>query len=283
MNESHDHVAHPLLRSLVPTMTGYRQEGLPAGLHRGVPSPHLTLVITIDGPLRLAAHADPRQPPGTYDGLVGGLHTRPALIAHKGRQFGVQLAITPLGARALLGMPAGELASWDADLTDVLGLQAPELVERVRAARDWPGRFAAIELAFLRLARSGVAVAPEVAEAWRLTTGSYGRLRVAEVARRVGWSSRHLGERFRVETGLTPKEAGRVARFHHARGLLLRRVGTGRPADLAALASVCGYADQAHLTRDWNALTGLPPARYLAAEFGFVQDREPAAMAQSPA
>jgi len=283
LHESVSYVPHPVLRPFVPAMTGYRQEGLPRGVHRGVPSPHLTLVVTVDEPLRMAAHADPRQPPGSFDALVGGLHTRPALIAQEGRQSGVQLALTPLGARALLGAPAAVIASWDLDLTDALGAPAVELIERVRAAPDWPDRFRGVEEVLLRLVRDRAAIAPEVAEAWRLTTRSYGRLRVDEVARRVGWSSRHLGERFRAEIGLTPKEAGRVARFHRARGLLLRRVGAGGSADLAALAAFCGYADQAHLSREWRALTGLPPSRYLAAEIGFVQDSRTVAAASSTA
>ncbi|MDP9240910.1 MAG: helix-turn-helix domain-containing protein [Actinomycetota bacterium] len=270
LNEHFDYVPHPLLRPLVASMTGYRHEGLPPGVHRGVPSPGLTLVITIDEPVVLTEHADPVQAPEAYDALVGGLHTRPALIAHNGRQYGVQLSLTPLGARALLGAPAGVIAVHD--LADVLGGPGTELIERVRAATDWAGRLAAVEEVLLRLARQQVTLAPEVGEAWRLTTQTYGRLRVEEIARRVGWSARHLGERFRAEIGLTPKEAGRVARFDRARGLLVRRVGAGRSADLVTLATVCGYADQAHLTREWRSLSGLSPSKYLAAELGFVQD-----------
>jgi AraC-like DNA-binding protein len=271
---------HPVLLPYVAAVTGYRQEGLPPGVHRGLPSPYLTLVVTVDEPLRLAAHADPRQPPMAYDALIGGLHTRPVLIAHPGRQWGVQVSLTPLGARALLGAPAAALASWDAPLTDVVGRPAMELIERVRAASDWPGRFAAIEGVLLRLARTN-ALAPEVAEAWRLTTAAHGRLRVEDVACQVGWSSRHLGERFRAEIGLTPKAAARVVRFDRARRSLARRVSDGGPTDLAALAIASGYCDQAHLTREWRSLSGLSPSRWVAAELGFVQDAVPAAGAES--
>jgi len=51
--------------------------------------------VTLDEPLLMAAHPDPRQVPGAYDGLIGGLHTRPALIEHRGRQSGLQLSLTP--------------------------------------------------------------------------------------------------------------------------------------------------------------------------------------------
>jgi transcriptional regulator GlxA family with amidase domain len=124
----------------------------------------------------------------------------------------------------------------------------------------------------LRAVRDGSGPAPEVAEAWRLTTVSGGRLRVAEVAARVGWSDRHLEKRFRAETGLSPKEAARVVRFDRARRVLIARTGA---RDLAGLAADLGFADQAHLTREWRAFTGLSPTGWLAAEFGFVQDRTP--------
>lgn len=265
------HRVHPRLRPFVAAAVGYRHEGLPAGEHLGLPSPFLTVILPFDEPLELVAHPDPAQPPGRYDGLVGGLHTRPARIAHPGRQAGIQLSLTPAGARALLGCPAGALASLDAPLDDVLGPLGTELVERVRAPVDWPARFAVLEEALLRHAGDG-GLRPEVAEAWRLTTASAGRLPVARVAARVGWSVRHLEHRFRAETGLGPKEAARVARFDRARRVLAGRAASGAPLDLAGLAGVAGFADQAHLTREWRAFSGLPPTRWLAAEIGFVQD-----------
>ena len=90
-------------------------------MHRGLPSPWLTFIVTLDEPLVMAAHPDPAQPPGTFDVLVGGLHTAPALISHEGSQSGIQLAVSPLAARALLGMPASELASIDVHGADILG------------------------------------------------------------------------------------------------------------------------------------------------------------------
>ena len=266
------HRPHPALRPYVAAAVGYRHEGFVPGEHLGLPSPWLTFVVTLDDPLEVAAHADPAQAPGRYDALVGGLHTRPARLVHPGRQAGIQLSLTLAGARALLGRPAGALASLDARLEELLGAPGRELVDRVRAADDWPGRFAAAEHVLLRLLTPDGSPPGEVAEAWRLTTAAGGRLPVAEVAHRIGWSPRHLEQRFRAETGLSPKEAARVVRFDRARRALAGRVAAGGAPDLASLAAAGGFADQAHLTREWRAFSGLPPTRWLAAEFGYVQD-----------
>jgi AraC-like DNA-binding protein len=255
------------LRGLVAGYSGYRQDGVPPAVHRGLPSPYLTLIITLDDPLTVASHPDPAAGPGCYLTLAGGLHTAPALITHQGRQSGIQLALSPLGARALLGLPAAELASVDVDAADVLGSTARELHERLRAAPSWATRFALLDQLLLAHADLDQQVAPDIATAWQLLTGSGGTMRVAELAQRTGWSPRYLQRRLLTETGLTPKAAARVTRFDRARRSLQRRAAAGQAASLARLAADCGYYDQAHLAAEFRDLAGCAPSVWLAEEF----------------
>jgi AraC-like DNA-binding protein len=266
-----EHVAWrpaPAVRPYAPWYTGYAQHGLPPSRHRGLPSPYLTLIITIGRPLRIAAHPDPATPPGVYRTVVGGLHVTPALIEQEGTEAGIQVALSPLGARALLGLPAGELAGADLHGTDVLGPFAAELHERVALAAGWAERFRIVDALLTRRLAPGPAPAPEVAFAWQRLCATGGAVSAAELAGATGWSGRYLARRFGIEIGLSPKVAARVARFDRARRLLQRASG-GYP--LAALAVACGYYDQAHLTREFTALAGLPPARWWAEEFRNVQ------------
>jgi AraC-like DNA-binding protein len=265
------------LRGLLSFYSGYRQEGGPPATHRGLPSPYLTLIITLDDPLTVAEHPDPAAGPGSYQTLAGGLHTRPALITHQGRQSGIQLRLSPLGARALLGRPAGELASLDVDATDVLGRTATQLHERLRAAPSWPARFALLDQVLLEHADLDQQVAPDIAAAWQLLTSSGGTIRVAELARRTGWSPRYLQRRLMTETGLTPKSAARVTRFHRARQSLQRPAAAGRRASLAEVAAGCGYYDQAHLAAEFRELAGCAPCTWLAEEFRNFQSSAPQA------
>ena len=261
------------LRRYVAWYTGYRQRGVPPATHRGLPSPYLTLIFTLDEPLTIEAHPDPGQPPGEYGSLLGGLHSVPALITHAGAQSGIQVALRPLGARALLGLPAGELAGLDLPAEAVLGGVCAELRDRVRVAAGWPERFAVLDEILLRRA-AHADVAPEVSWAWHELLREGGTIRVSELAAGTGWSGRHLTSRFRAEIGLTPKAAARVIRFDRARQLLVRNL-TGATADggvlLADLAADCGYFDQAHLAREFRALAGCPPSQWLAEEFRNVQ------------
>ena len=253
----------PAMRPYVAHYSGYRQRGIAPATHRGLPSPYLTLILTLDDPLVMAAHPDPRQAPGRYDALIGGLHLTPALITHDGRQSGMQVAVHPLGCRALLGVPAAALAGTDADLADVLGGRATgELRERLHAAPAWPARFAAVDAALRRLVRDGGGVHPGVAYAFDRLLRTGGRVGVAELAAETGWSARHLTNRFRAEVGLRPKEAARVVRFDRAR----RALRPGRR--LADVAAGGGYFDQAHLAREFQAMAGVPASRWLAEEGG---------------
>jgi AraC-like DNA-binding protein len=286
IDESVSGVPAAVLRPFIERYVGYRQAGVAPGRHRGLPSPYLTVIFTLDDPLVLAEHPDPRQPPGSYRTLVGGLHTSPALITHPGRQSGIQLLLSPLGARALLGMPAGELAGIDVHGPDVLGPMADRIGERVREAPDWPGRFAVLDQMLASRLAAGPAgpavvagVGAEVSRTWRRLMSAGGRCSVSRLADETGWSDRHLRGRFRDETGLTPKAAARVIRFDRARRTLQNRaaVGSGLPA-LADLAADCGYYDQAHLAREFRELAGCAPSAWLAEEFRNVQAEPDAAL-----
>jgi len=264
------------LRRYIAGYSGFRQAGVEPAEHAGLPSPYLTLIFTLDEPLIVTAHPDPRQPGGKYVTLAGGLHTAPALITHDGYQSGIQLALSPVGARAFLGLPAGHLAHADVEGNEVCGALATEIQQRIQAAATWPERFAVLDEVLLGRLRAHRLdgrqdVSPEVGFAWRLLLAARGAIAVSDLAEETGWSSRHLRSRFAAEIGLTPKAAARVVRFDRARRLLQRRAAAGRPLDLAALAAHCGYYDQAHLDAEFRVLAGAPPTTWLAREFRNLQ------------
>lgn len=257
-------VPRPRLRPLVTRYTGYRTSG-PGGVHRGMPSRALTFIVTIEGTVDLVTG---NGPPRSLSALAGGLHATPVLIEHDGNQYGIHADLTPLGARALFGLPAGELADTVVDLSTLLGPTAEELVDRLRSATTWTDRFDHLDTVLAGIAGPATTPAAEVGWAWRRLAESDGWVAVGVLAAEVGWSRQHLGALFRREFGLTPKLAARVMRFEAAHRML---VGPWRPG-LAEVAARSGYSDQAHFSRDWRALTGATPSTWLAEELPFVQD-----------
>lgn len=252
-----------VLRPYVSAYTGYRQEATPPSVHQGVASPHLTFLLCLDGRVELLANADPTRPPGSFSAMVAGLHDGPALIGQGEPQTGVQLRLTWRGARALLGLPAGALAGDSVDLRALLGRRVDVLLDRLACADGWPERFALLDAELAGLLSRGPGergIAAEVGYAWDRLAETGGNLRIEELAREVGWSRRHLAEKFRAETGLAPKAAARVIRFEAACDRLR---APDRPS-LARVAAEAGYVDQAHLSRDFRDLAGLPATAWLA-------------------
>jgi AraC-like DNA-binding protein len=270
VNEMVVAVPHPALRPYVASYHGYRMEGFAPGVHAGLPSRTVTMVVSLGAPVDVCLMADPAEAPRAFEALIGGLHTAPVGIRHDGDQHGVQLEITPAGARALFGCPAAELVRSVVSADEVLGRSAVSLPDRLAAATGWPERFAALDDALLGWLRDdGTGPEVEVARAWEVLCRTDGVADVASLAAEVGWSRRHLGARFRREFGLPPKVLARVMRFERAKRLM---VADAAPV-LADVAARAGYADQAHFTREWRSLAGSTPAAWLRGEeFPFVQD-----------
>lgn len=255
------------LRPYVAARIPYDVDFGAPGVHRGLPSTTLTLVLSLDDPIRVSWAADAESLHSGWSSL-SGLHAEPAAIHHDGTQRGVQLALTMAGARALLGLPAAALAGALTDLDEASAVPRAvrELPARLHDAATWQRRVALVDRTLATmLARSGApALQSEVGHALaRLTRGA----QVAAVAAEVGYSRRRLSTLVRGECGTTPKEYQRLARFDAARRLIGRH-------PLAEVAARCGYSDQAHLSREWSALAGCSPTTWLREEFPFVQDPE---------
>lgn len=242
--------------------------GWPPGRHRGLPDGTLTLVVSVGTPLivRRAGQADLKAAAS-----IAGLRSGPVDVVHDGTQRGVQIELTPRGARALLGLPAAELAHGVWTLEEVAGGRARELTDRLSGA---PGRAEQARVLEAVLAGWAVDVGyPAAVDAfWRRLTGCGGCLPVTSIADEMGLSRRHLSQLVRAELGLAPKMAARIVRFGKAR----RYPRAGRTGSLAETAVLCGYFDQAHLANDWKQLAGCTPREWLSQELPFLQDPGPA-------
>ncbi|GAA5122753.1 AraC family transcriptional regulator [Alloalcanivorax gelatiniphagus] len=236
-------------------------------MHIGMPSTDLTWVLPLDDPLTVSWAGDPATRRTAWTSL-SGLHARPAAVEHGLRQRGIQLALTPAGARALWGVPAGALAGQLLEVDDVdPGLA--DLPERLAGQPTWDARVAELERCLITtLPRHRVpAPRPDVARA--LATLTRG-VPVAAVADDVGCSRRRLQTLVRDEVGVAPKVFQRLARFARAHDRL-RRAALAGDVSVAAVAAASGYADQAHLAREWTALAGCSPTEWLQREFPIVQ------------
>lgn len=82
--------------------------------------------------------------------------------------------------------------------------------------------------------------------------------RVDALAADAGLSVRALQQLFSEYVGVPPKWVIRRYRLHE----ITERLAAGTGVDWADLAAELGYADQAHLSRDFTKLVGEPPTTY---------------------
>ncbi|OKO71941.1 helix-turn-helix domain-containing protein [Bradyrhizobium sp. NAS96.2] len=247
----------PSLRTagLIAAMTGYRETAAGRFAQRQTAPLIVPLIISFGTPFLIALGREP-QASDRQHSFAAGLYAGPVYIESDGHAACVQVDFTPLGAYSFFGGAVTELAGRMIELDDVLGRDGHWLRERLGAETCWQRRFDLIEDFVLR--RAGHAPSGEVAFAYRRLARSAGAIRITALAGEIGWSRKHLVGRFRSELGLAPKSLARMMRFHRAS----RLAQSGSRLGWAGIAAESGYADQAHLAREFVTFAGEPPTAW---------------------
>jgi AraC-like DNA-binding protein len=191
--------------------------------------------------------------------VVAGPATRTTVVRVQPPTSTVGVRLRIGAASSVLGVGAGELRDRDVAFEELWGLGGARLRDRVGERSDWRGRLAALVDGVSERVRDAPAPGPAVIGAVGAIAAGPGRP-LNSLARDVGFSERQLRRRVADAVGYSPRTLARVMRFQRFL-VAARAAGPGR--HLAALAADLGYADQAHLTRESNDLTGLPPAALL--------------------
>ena len=241
----------PALAGQVLGYCGYVEDGPPIG--RREPAGTRVPIILSFGDRLTVQEGDGARAEVTS--FVAGFSDTWATTRHEGRQHGVQVDLTPLGAFRLLGVPPAEVAGAIVAVDDLWDRTGASLVDRLASAPDWPSRFALLDEVLLHRAADAPDVHPPVAWAWRQLEQSHGSVAIGVLAEEIGWSRRHFVDRFRHHVGLAPKPSARVLRFARASALL-----TSGRRPVGEVAARCGYADQSHLVRECRRLAGCTPS-----------------------
>ncbi|MEV0296617.1 helix-turn-helix domain-containing protein [Nocardia sp. NPDC050710] len=196
---------------------------------------------------------------GRRDALVLGPQTR-AVYSVTDKPAGCsRLRLAPGATRQLLGVPAIELADRVFRLADLPGVIADLADELTALNHDelfpyleavLPHRISedSTQRAHRRLLRSAVASISGAAPA-----------PVHELATALAVSERQLRNLFTAGIGVSPKHFARIGRVR----TVLAHAGNTPWAQIAAGA---GYYDQSHMSSDFRALMGVPPASFLRGE-----------------
>lgn len=161
------------------------------------------------------------------------------------RVFTCGMRLRPGVLPLLTGVPAFELTGRALPVADIFGARGRQLLEQLSEPAAWgeaPRRMAAFLVReFARRPRFQLLPARSV--------GS-----VHELAEVTGLASRTLHHRVTQDIGLAPKLWLRIERLHRAIAS-----STNRIVPWSDVAAHCGYADQAHLVREFSELLGESP------------------------
>jgi AraC-like DNA-binding protein len=147
-----------------------------------------------------------------------------------------------------------------APLGSELGLDAQRLLGAVLAESEDNARAAVLDAALAPLAPEPSAAYLELQALLRRMLDDRSLVRVDQVAREAAMSSRSLQRLFAGYVGLSPKAVLARYRLQDAAA----SIDAGQVTDLASLAAELGWFDQAHFSRDFRSVVGVPPSAYLA-------------------
>ena len=183
-----------------------------------------------------------------------GPATRPMVVARQKENtlFGVRFL--PGMAPRLADVSHADLIDTHLRLDNLCGASADELGERLAALPDSSHGSRLIQ-ALLRQANPRHLASSLCRRASAHVLDQGGGMKVLALARALETSTRSLERSFLADLGLSPKSFLRLVRLHKT-ALALR---TPSP-DYAGLAQDCGFADQAHMVREFRELAGKTPA-----------------------
>lgn len=188
--------------------------------------------------------------------LVGEM-TRHMVLRPAGRVETMGVRFRPGGAYPFLPLPLDTITNLSLKTALLFGREGQLLEDALLDARGEEARRSLVEAFLLRRLARAPGTRPRLEGAVRVLLARRGRGTVAQVAAHVGWSPRQLEREFRRGVGLSPKALARILRFQN----VLRLLGRPPRRSWADLAAACGYADQAHLNREFRELSGATPTQ----------------------
>src|SRR3984893_13873164 len=200
------------MAGLISGMTGYREMVRGRFCQRESAPLVVPLIISLGTPFLIALGREP-DAAEQQRSFAAGLHVGAVYIQSDGGAECVQVDFTPLGAYRFFGGAVVDLAARMIEIGDVLGKEGARLRERLGATCGWQHRFDILE-DFI-LSRATHLPSPELGFAYRRLERDGGRTRIATLAEEIGWSRKHLVDRFRSEFGDGPKSLARMLRLPH--------------------------------------------------------------------
>lgn len=229
--------------------------GMPsADLKTVVPNGFMKLIIPYRGALECLRRGQlVRAFPTASIGLVG-LQEEPVVIDGAGPLATIGVELHPSAAYRFFPTRLADLANGVYLAQDVVDRFDPWLSERLASAPTLSRRVAIVEDLLLRLLQLGRGPSALVDWAVGEIRLRHGAVRVDELCKRLGYSRRHVDQRFAEQVGVSPKILAAIFRFQR---VFTELKGASPPPSALEL-----YFDQPHFIREFKRFAGRAPGAY---------------------
>lgn len=242
---------HPLLANLIQTLWFVERDFTPSLAFDVLPDSRIELIFNLGVPCQASVNGR-SQPLG--DCFVVGLLDQPVSIQADGRVILAGVRFYPWGFSRLMAdhvrLPLNGLSRPDAEVC-----QFQETLARQSGSE---AVFAALQAFLLGLMLRAASPDEDFVAAARRILSDHGDLDITALAEATGTAPRTLRRRFQNILGMGPKGLARTARFEYVRDALWN----DPDAELSQLALAAGYADQAHMQREFRQFGGRTPRRF---------------------
>lgn len=263
----HHYPAEPLSNYVM--MLWFVAGEMPYRREKILPTGTVELIINLASPYRVAPGGSPQRRSDSRHIWVAGFQS--GFLVNEASDAWVSTigaSFKPGGAYPIFGFPISELNDQVVELDLVWGLEAGRMRDQILSAGDLPAMFRAFERVLLERLEPDVFEFEWVSFAADILSGAERIPSIYDLSRQIGISQKHLIHQFKKLVGVTPKTLARILRFRQA----LPAIANSAPISWAELALRCGYYDQAHFNRDFQAFCGLNPTEYHQLRSRFLGD-----------
>ena len=190
---------------------------------------------------------------------ISGERTRYIVIGAARNQSMVGVRFRPGGAHPFFRFPISELSESVTELDLIWGRLVDEIRDGLQEIESPDDRLRKLEWFLMRQVQRTLEPNRLIAFAVNQLQHSPQFLAIRDLASMVGISQKHLISQFERVVGLRPKSFARVCKFQKVVGLLEQQ----NHIEWSAIALDCGYYDQAHFIKEFQAFSGLNPSDYV--------------------
>lgn len=228
-------------------------------IERVVPTGHVFILFELDGFVRRTYDSDTLQPNAEYTkAWISGMHRgHISISAHQNSEMMV-IQFKPFGSFPFTHIETEQLNERIVPAQDILGESLPQLRDEAVKTSTSQEKFELLERWLLSRFDESRLPPPELVDfVERLQKEPVARL--ADLVKSYPGSQKKLINQFRKFVGLTPKSFQRIVRFND----VLAEINNQQEVSWSDAAYSCGYSDQPHFIREFQAFSGMNPSEFL--------------------